>query len=703
MNGFIDRLKQLAADAHKLRNYELNNEVENVTNTYMTMLQYMIKGVDDPNISQMYQQLRQRIVTLELRCDRMQRIAERPADLYSVSARNITPIATFENMLLSFESDIDSKAEDMYTIRLFHYVWTSDQWTRNDYEQASHIMLSEQVSTKVKSVFVSALTYACLEYFDYHKMMMIFDAYLDEDIEINQRAMIGIILICREKELYIKDYPDVASRLSIYCDDEDFRNDFYNSMIQLQFECNTPKIMSKMVNDILPTIANSSRLLKRKMGMLDLSNEMTKNGENPDWTAAISEEDEEKMRAKMQEMADLQIDGADIYMSTFSMFKNYPFFSEIAHWFYPFDIDDPSLGNISDTLNGTKGKYLLAMLNAGPFSNSDKYSFCFIGNTMGPQALEAFTAQLEDQYNDQGNGEDIVSSAINRRPKKNDVRRRYIFDLYRFHKLFPRHPQFDNVFLYTNNQQPKIFSPIENDIFSELSNDHDNCYKLAEFMMRQENYVEAQELFTHIQSSYISRAEYWQKLGFCMQKRNLPSEAEECYSKAEVIQSDSKWTLSHLGHVAIINGNYERALKAYSQLIEIDPDSVKYLYRKAQCYIHLKKYDEALPLLQKSYYLDDTDTDIRQQVALTLAHLKRVDDAIALYHPILPDYKALEFMTLSVLYLIKGNMPMAHTYLTQSTDLQDFDKEFDDIVGPFIVEGKVTTLQCQLLLDTLSV
>ena len=36
---------------------------------------------------------------------------------------------------------------------------------------------------------------------------------------------------------------------------------------------------------------------------------------------------------KIKEMQEMQKQGEDIYMPTFSLLKNYPFFNEFHHWF----------------------------------------------------------------------------------------------------------------------------------------------------------------------------------------------------------------------------------------------------------------------------------------------------------------------------------------------------------------------------------
>lgn len=56
-----------------------------------------------------------------------------------------------------------------------------------------------------------------------------------------------------------------------------------------------------------------------------------KDDTNPDWADAI---EKSGLGDKLREMNELQLEGADVYMSTFSQLKSYPFFREISNWFY---------------------------------------------------------------------------------------------------------------------------------------------------------------------------------------------------------------------------------------------------------------------------------------------------------------------------------------------------------------------------------
>lgn len=53
---------------------------------------------------------------------------------------------------------------------------------------------------------------------------------------------------------------------------------------------------------------------------------------NPEWEEWI---DRSGITDKLRELGELQMSGADVYMSTFSQLKHFPFFRKISHWFYP--------------------------------------------------------------------------------------------------------------------------------------------------------------------------------------------------------------------------------------------------------------------------------------------------------------------------------------------------------------------------------
>ena len=77
---------------------------------------------------------------------------------------------------------------------------------------------------------------------------------------------------------------------------------------------------------------------------------------------------------KLKELTDLQMEGADVFMSTFSHLKSFPFFQSIQNWFLPLDPDHTALSGL---FPGSGGEMFKKMISASVLlCNSDKYSFC---------------------------------------------------------------------------------------------------------------------------------------------------------------------------------------------------------------------------------------------------------------------------------------------------------------------------------------
>lgn len=145
-------------------------------------------------------------------------------------------------------------------------------------------------------------------------------------------------------------------------------------------------------------------------------------------------------------MNELQLEGADVYMSTFAQLKSYPFFQNPHNWFYPFDMQHSSIIREFGLKPTGENAILSLILQSGFFCNSDKYSLCF---TMAhiPQAqrnmmLSQMTSQDLNELMDQSK-----SSGLRQYAQRPDViSNQYIHDLYRFFKLSQRRHEFRDIF-----------------------------------------------------------------------------------------------------------------------------------------------------------------------------------------------------------------------------------------------------------------
>lgn len=103
----------------------------------------------------------------------------------------------------------------------------------------------------------------------------------------------------------------------------------YHQMLLCQ---ETEKIDKKMREEIIPEMLKSVSSMKNMRFDLE-ENDEENDDKNPDWEDTF---EKSGLGDKLREMSELQLEGADVYMSTFAALKSYPFFREVQNWFYPF-------------------------------------------------------------------------------------------------------------------------------------------------------------------------------------------------------------------------------------------------------------------------------------------------------------------------------------------------------------------------------
>ena len=383
----FNSLQPLVEQSHS---YELKEELQQAQQTYETMLRYMVRGVDDPNSSNIYSQLKQKAYSISDRANRLIRLEKMSSDRYSITQKLLKE-ESLDTILMALETQDSAihrleketeresiKEHELAELRnsreatlrsMFENVWTSGLWRKSNYESATAIINSDSIAIPGKALLISAVTLALLEMFDQRKMMLLFDAYLSTELELSQRALVGIVLCMRFYDERLSQFPEIGSRFSLYTEDPKFVQDFFRILMQLQYSKMTDTIDSKMRNDIIPSLLQSGKFKQTQYGIQEIDDYMTKNGENPEWH---HNKNDEKAQEKIQEMAELQMDGADVYMSSFVHMKNYPFFQQIFHWFMPFDVENPLVASSMKKIS----TLFCALLMLLPFSAAGQTLSC---------------------------------------------------------------------------------------------------------------------------------------------------------------------------------------------------------------------------------------------------------------------------------------------------------------------------------------
>ena len=633
--NLADTFPMILQKASEVSSWELAEETEKLWTTYQQMLQFMLQGINDVQSERIRTDICHQLSFVASRLERLERIKNHGEEKYVSVCKEMKRIPSFESIVSQLETVSQEMTEvthdellrdsirqhkmetlleehEATMLNLFNWTWTSDVWQNADVDQANRIILSDRINTNDKAVFITATTLSLFEFVDTAKLLFLLDCYLVEDDMVSQRALVGFLLVFHFSFTQVKDNQDLKDRLQIYSDDATFIHDLYATMIQLQMSCTTESVTSRMRNDIMPALMQGLTMRKKPDAQSIDPDTFIKNGENPEWM------DNEKMNKKMQEMAEMQLDGADVYFASFSTLKGYSFFQQMPHWFYPFSLENSHTPEMKKFSDGMVNKIIRLILKGSPFCNSDKYSLCFTFSNLGGMAESAVAEQVNSQLPDGMDVDELAESAELHQPKKADIRRHYVFDSYRFYNIYPYKQQFTNPFALLKEHP---VTPYSNPWLQELmTNDKEEMAQYADFLMRKEFYQAALDIFTTIASNEfdIELASIWQKIGFCHQKLNHTEDTIHAYTVANSIKPNSKWTLSHLASLCYNSGRMEDASKYYQELLEIHPESLKYLMNSAQSMMQCGQYEQALPLLYKASFLDEESPLVKMQLAWCL-------------------------------------------------------------------------------------
>lgn len=106
---------------------------------------------------------------------------------------------------------------------MFVRTWTNSSWTSEDEEDAKSMLGSELLLPDDLCLFVSAVTLSVMECFDLRKIMWLLDAYRHKDVNVSQRALVGVIFIFYIHRTRLLYYPELIKRVDLMDEIPSFR------------------------------------------------------------------------------------------------------------------------------------------------------------------------------------------------------------------------------------------------------------------------------------------------------------------------------------------------------------------------------------------------------------------------------------------------------------------------------------------------
>src|SRR5690606_4454390 len=135
-------------------------------------------------------------------------------------------------------------------------------------------------------------------------------------------------------------YPECIDRLKLLSDDAMFTRRFMTTLLGFIQAHETEKITKKLTEEIIPEMMKLSPMIGKKIKLDEWMGESGIDEKNPEWQKILNDSG---LSDQLKEFSELQLEGADVFHSTFSSLKNYSFFREMSNWFLPFDPEHSSI------------------------------------------------------------------------------------------------------------------------------------------------------------------------------------------------------------------------------------------------------------------------------------------------------------------------------------------------------------------------
>lgn len=675
-----DAFSELRALVSKLGDWRITDEVDRVEQSYSMMLRYATSGAVDPGREDVYQSIISDIYSIIDNVSR--RLAQKKSPTlyfntvrYEDSVGNVSVadlIEEYRNKLMENSiysrvmSGVENKSDaaldkEGLERRIFNRVWTSLPLLAGDVEAIASLFEAEDVPEYFKEMLISALLLGLTEYYDERKLLLLLDLYgRSSSQKLAVRALCGALMamfIHRNRLNILKLRP----RIEALRETTNWRTDV--KMIFLQFirSRDTEKFNRKMRDELLPEMMKLRPDIAKRMKNTDSFADLGSLEENPEWQELL---DKSGITDKIKELSKMQEDGGDVFMSTFSSLKGFPFFNEVANWFMPFHVEHSSvvasLGKDLSTI-GT-------LVNISPFlCDGDKYSFVFAVSTVPAAQRKLMLSQFDAQNLNEL--ELRAASMSTSDTERDNIANKYVQDVYRFFKLFRRRGEFKDPFARPLNL-------LQLGLLDEDLTDNETLSLVSEFYFNRGYYEDALCVFKMLSEKMPPNAQIFQKMGYCCQQSGGIASAVEYYGRSELLNAESLWTLKRLAYCYKMLDRPAEAFEYYKRIETKRPEDLSVALNIGHCLLELDRPAEALRYYFKVEFLDEKSTRALRPIAWASFVSGNYEQSRSYYNKILSDSPVpSDYLNMGHLYLATGDVKEAINYYGLSIDNDNGDIE----------------------------
>lgn len=430
--------------------------------------------------------------------------------------------------LVEEECALQGKLND-YREKVFYSFLISNLWNGDDRVEMEQILLSPITDEISVQLFVSAITMACLNFFDLEKYLLLSHVYQHaSSASVKARALVGLVLCdarmpeFMEADRFSKEVIDLAST------DENFKN----SLLKVQKWLDISVLSMDVCHDIARQMMGGAVKHLSHMVTGETEEERVKRITSND----EDDEKSEEMKETFDGVVDHEREGYDLYVGQFKEMTKSRFFKSLYNWFMPFDEQNPLLLKfMSETPKGRE--VITIMHDHTEFCDSDLYGFVYIAqkfpemlNDLWKQTPEELSKDLREGFKTFG---------------ESRLLRNYIRQLYRFYTFANK----ERIFFDPFKDEQENGSPT----YCFLSHPHYEDFLFKDVLRQAEEYA-------------LSQGSPKLVLAFCNKKKMKDLTIEEHLAVAEALMpgDDDVEGVTYSDHIEMV--------------LQADPDNLRAHY-----------------------------------------------------------------------------------------------------------------------------
>lgn len=689
-----DAFVGLRRHAASLGDWKITERIDKLEQSYSMMLDYAVNGNPDPGRRELYDSITADILKLTdiishrlkmesspelfystLRYERLQvddsldsLLNEYNKLVQQTSLYNILTSVDYSQKLPNLENS------ERLSRRIFNRVWTSFPMSADDASAMARVFDADSPYPKhFQQLMVAALALSLVQFFDQRKIDLLLDIYLNRHdqqtlaVQALCSALIGMYL---HRGRY--NPSQLKRKIDSLREQTDWQSDVRMIAMQLIRTRDTERIHRKLTDEIMPQMLKLRPDIARRLSDKASLTEFPSIEDNPEWEDIL---EKSGLTDSLKELMQIQEEGGDVMLATFSNLKSFPFFNEVANWFVPFRADTPLCGALIDAEMKKMATLLESM---DMFCDGDKYSFMLMLQSMPTQQRNMLSVQLDQQ---QMAAMELHSASLKTDASaRQQIANRYVQQLYRFFKLFRRRGEFNDPF-----SRPISLAAL--DLLAVDLQNEETLNLVGEFYFKRGYYDDALQIFGQLDEKKKLDNASLQKMGVCQQKLGRTADALTTYQKAELMRPDSVWTMRRIAACYRALGETAKALAYYKRIETQRPQDIELALNIGHCLLETENYKDAIKYYFKVEYLAPESHKALRPIAWCSFVMGQFEQSRKYFERVLADSPThTDYLNIGHLYMALKDMRMALKYygLAMASDSVKPDQFIADLQSDYI-------------------